>query len=95
MSCILIRQILANYLPDSRQIDSKIIVHQDVSKSRNSTPLYIGMLPLQFIRESLRTLSQDLQIPQRGVLKDVGGFKSLLASLSDFFNPANAFGDVQ
>jgi hypothetical protein len=88
------RQVDRDDFPNSRQVDSQVIMDQDVSKSRNRSPVDLRMKELQSIADSLGRFGKSLQIPQDGVLNQLRLAKGQFTILAIPFDTPDAIGDV-
>ncbi len=85
------RDIALSHHPDPLHVQPKIIVDQNVSKSRDAHPFHLWPARFQAIRKPLGALSEDLQVPDNGVLSRSGCPKDFWARSGIFFDSSNAF----
>ncbi len=67
-----IRQARFDDLPDKVDIDTQIIVDQDVAEPRDTPPLYPGVTGLDIFRHSGDGFAHDLEIPYHSILYQPG-----------------------
>ena len=86
--------MLRNNLPDTVQIDSEVIVDQDISESRYGPPIDLGMKLFDLLADALRRCGKGLEISQYGVLDQFRLAKRPLAALAITIDARNAFENV-